>query len=324
MVRLGRRPRGNREEPAPVFSVVVGIGQIVSGDAERRAAGTVLWVNLVGQATHWLQGARGRFRPGIVVSQFNVLDATHATTQIALVGRTAGFRTVTVTTDGEELVARPGVQRAAGHGNALSSARTPGVRGATFRRAGVGQFTHWEQAHHDGRLGVGVTVDSVTVAIDSVSAVVSVTMDRPRPSALTRTARALTITTLTEQVSLPDQLCVSPGAAAIATVSPNAGPQGSTLTVQVTGSNTHFVQGITTASFGAGIATSNVVVTGPTTASVDLAVSTQAASGFRTATFTTLGEVASLDLAFNVGPNTPTLNAAAPFTGQRGQSLPSA
>ena len=122
-------------------------------------------------------------------------------------------------------------------------------------------------------------------------------------------------------MTLPNQLCVQPGAAVVTSVSPNAAPQGSTRTVQVTGQNTHFTAGLTTANFGAGVSSSNVTVTSATTALVDLAVSTPAASGFRTATLNTLGESASLALAFNVGPNTPTLNAAVPFCGQSGQTL---
>ena len=103
-------------------------------------------------------------------------------------------------------------------------------------------------------------------------------------------------------------------------VSPNAAPQGSTLTVQIVGQQTHFEAGVTTASFG-DIGVSNVTVTSPTEASVDLSVSINAQPGFKTATLTTRGEVASLDLAFNVQPGTPTLNGAAPLSGQQGQSL---
>ncbi len=304
------------------FSVTAGIGQVLSVAPTAATQGQVLNVTLVGQSTHWLQGgSTADFGSGIVVTQFTVVDATHAVAQVAVLsGAPLGFRTVTVVTDGEisSLVQAFSVQQ--GTPTLLSSAPNAGVQGTTFDVQVLGQFTHWQQGTTTASYGAGVRVNSATV-VDSVSLVLNVTIDPTAAVSSHPGCRALTVTTGTEQVSLTDQLCVAPGSAAIATVSPNAAPQGSTLTVQVTGSNTHFVQGITTASFGPGVNTSNVVVTSPTTASVDLAISTQAASGFRTATFTTLGETASLDLAFNVGPNTPTLNAATPFTGQRGQTL---
>src|SRR6185436_16336225 len=95
----------------------------------------------------------------------------------------------------------------------------------------------------------------------------------------------------------------------------------STVTVTITGQNTHFVAGVTTADFGQGIGTSNVTVNSATSASVDVAVATGAATGFRTATLRTSGETASLGNAFIVRPTTPTLNGASPVSGQQGQSL---
>ena len=54
---------------------------------------------------------------------------------------------------------------------------------------------------------------------------------------------------------------------ALLSVSPNSGQQGQqTLSVTITGQNTHFVQGTTTASFGAGITVASLTVNSPTTA----------------------------------------------------------
>jgi hypothetical protein len=60
--------------------------------------------------------------------------------------------------------------------------------------------------------------------------------------------------------------------------------QGSTETVTVTGSFTHFIAGVTTANFGSGINVGDVTVTSPTTATVPLAVTTAAPTGFETVT----------------------------------------
>ena len=160
------------------FSVVAGIGQIVSVTPNAAAQGQVLGVSLVGQATHWLQGgSTADFGPGIIVSQFSVLDATHATAQIAVLsGAPLGFRTVTVTTDGEysSLVQAFSVQQ--GTATLLNSAPSSGAQGATFDVQVLGQFTHWEQGSTTASYGVGVTVNSVTV-VDSVSAVLNVTIE---------------------------------------------------------------------------------------------------------------------------------------------------
>lgn len=304
------------------FSVTGGVARILSVTPAVGSQGQVLNIAIVGQATNWLQGATfADFGPGIVVTQLSIADATHATAQIAVLSAAAlGFRTVTLITDGEYASLSQGFAVQQGAPVLLSSSPNAGEQGTTFDVQVLGQFTHWEQGSTSASYGRGVVVNSFTV-VDSVSGVVNVTIE---PTAFTNVlpnCRALTVTTGTEQVSLANQLCVTAGNAAVATVSPNAAPQGSTLTVEVTGFNTHFIPGVTTANFGAGVSTSNVTVTSATTASVDLAISTEAPSGFRTATMTTLGEVASLDLAFDVGPNTPTLNGASPFTGQRGQTL---
>jgi Quinohemoprotein amine dehydrogenase, alpha subunit domain III len=303
------------------FTVVRGPSQILSVTPNVAAQSQVLNVSIVGQGTHWLQGGTiADFGSGITVAQLTIVDPTHATAQIVVgSGAPLGFHAVTLITDGEYASIAQGLDVQQGTPALLSSTPNAGSQGTTFTIQVLGSLTHWVQGQTTASYGAGVTVNSFTV-IDSVSGVIGVTID-PLAFVDVSGCHALTVTTGTEQVTLPNQLCVQAGAAVLTTVSPNAAPQGSTLTVQVTGQNTHFTAGLTTATFGGGINTSNVTVTSPTTASVDLAVSTQAASGFRTATLTTLGESASLALAFNVGPNTPTLNSAAPFSGQPGQSL---
>src|SRR5205814_1328362 len=88
-----------------------------------------------------------------------------------------------------------------------------------------------------------------------------------------------------------------------------------------TGQNTHFTPGLTVADFGIGINTSAVTVTGPTTATLDLAVTSGAPTGYHSATMRTQGEVAYSQYAFIVGSGTAALASAAPNAGQQGQSL---
>jgi hypothetical protein len=303
------------------FSVLRGPALLQSVTPGAAAQNDVLSVSLVGVGTHWLQGATAAdFGSGISVAQLTVSDATHATAQLIVLSTAAlGSRTVSVVTDGERVFQDQAFVVEPGTPVLLNSSPNSGQQGTTFTVQTLGLFTNWQQDVTTAAYGNGVTAS--VIVISPTSASIEVTID---PLAFVDTSgscRTLTITTGTEQVSLPNQLCVQPGAAVLTSVVPNAAPQSSTVTVTITGQNTHFVAGVTTADFGQGIGTSNVTVNSATSASVDVAVATGAATGFRTATLRTSGETASLGNAFIVRPTTPTLNGASPVSGQQGQSL---
>jgi hypothetical protein len=76
------------------------------------------------------------------------------------------------------------------------------------------------------------------------------------------------------------------------------------LTVQITGTNTHFAQDVTTLNMGAGVTiVSPLTVTSPTTASAVVNIDGGAAAGARAITVTTGGEVASVNDGFTVLEN---------------------
>ena len=112
----------------------------------------------------------------------------------------------------------------------------------------LGRFTHWQQGVTTAAFNRDITVNSFTV-IDNGSAIANITVsplayiDTPWCLPITPSTHTITITTGTEQVSLPGTFCVTPGPAEINGVSPNQGLQGSTETVTVTGSETHFITG---------------------------------------------------------------------------------
>ncbi len=87
------------------------------------------------------------------------------------------------------------------------------------------------------------------------------------------------------------------------------------VSVSVTGLYTHFVNGVTSASFGAGITVNSVVVGSATSATVNITVSPTAAIGGRTVTITTSGETAVLANAFSVATGLPQLTGVSPNTG---------
>jgi RHS repeat-associated protein len=98
------------------------------------------------------------------------------------------------------------------------------------------------------------------------------------------------------------------GVAKILSVNPNSGQSGQTLSVTITGENTHFAQGVTQASFGAGISVGggqagefgSVNVLSPTSATAQLQIGASAAAGLRTVTMKTSQEEASLAGGFAI------------------------
>src|SRR6185436_9288886 len=100
-----------------------------------------------------------------------------------------------------------------------------------------------------------------------------------------------------------------------------SGQQGQTVDVALTGAFTSWVQGTTTASFGAGINLVGVTVTSPTTATARIAITAAATLGARDVTVTTGGQVVLLSTAFTVLAGTPVLASINPTSGQQGQTV---
>src|SRR5439155_1909937 len=89
------------------------------------------------------------------------------------------------------------------------------------------------------------------------------------------------------------------------TVNPGSGQQGQqNLSVNLTGQFTHFVQGTTTASFGAGISVATLTVNAATTATGVLNIDPAAATGSRKVAMTTGGEAVTVGNGFTVTAGT--------------------
>src|SRR5439155_1762665 len=179
----------------------------------------------------------------------------------------------------------------------------------------TGQFTHYVQGTTTASFGAGITVVSLTVN-SATTATTVVNID-----AGTATGnRNLTLTTGTEVVTLPNGFTVAAGTPVLQTVNPGSGQQGKQiLSVSLTGQLTHFVQGTTTASFGAGITVVSLTVNSPTTATAVLNIDPAGATGSRNVTLTTGPEVVTLTNGFTVAAGTPVLRTVNPGSGQQGQ-----
>ncbi len=116
--------------------------------------------------------------------------------------------------------------------------------------------------------------------------------------------------------SKPASITINPGAAI--SLNPNTGLAGQSPSVTITGQYTNFVQGSTTANFGAGITVSTLTVTSPTTATAQITITVNAAPGPRTVTVSTGVQQASLNNGFTVG-GAPAITLLNPNSGQQGQ-----
>ena len=279
---------------------------------------------VTGVGTHWLQGETTfNFGPWVNTDSLIINSRTTATVQITVLsGAPIGFSTLTTTTDGEVVSLQQAIDIEQGFAKLVSTTPGGALQGVTLNLQVLGQFTHWQQGVTSAAFNSDITVNSFTV-IDSLNAIANITVS---PLAYVDTSCApsghtLTITTGAEQVSIPGNFCVGRGPAQVTQVYPPIGAQGTTESVTITGSGTNWVNGITTANFGAGINVGNVTVNSPTSATVALAITQQAPTGYTTVTMTTLGEVAQQVFAFQVTPNVATLNEAIPNIAEQGAPL---
>ncbi|MCX6629270.1 MAG: hypothetical protein NTW28_16760 [Candidatus Solibacter sp.] len=131
-------------------------------------------------------------------------------------------------------------------------------------------------------------------------------------------AQGIQVVSGTETVSLAGAFTVTALAPVLTTVNPNTGQQGQvSLSVNITGQSTHFVSGVTFASFGVGIAVASLTVNSATSASAVLNIDFAAATGARNVSLTTGSEVAALSNGFTVTPVSPSLVSVSPNTAQQ-------
>jgi hypothetical protein len=281
-------------------------------------------LNIVGVGTHWLQGETTlSFGPGVVVDQLTINSTTTATVQITVLSSSpVGYAALTSFTDGETVTLQQAIDIEQGFPTLLAITPTGAEQGATLNLQVLGRFTNWQQGATTAAFNQDIAVNSVTV-IDSDNLIANITVS---PLAYVDYSvpcgHVITITTGTvQETGTAGIFCVAQGAAQLTGVTPNSGEQGSTESVTVTGSATHFVNGETTAYFGPGINVGTVTVTSPTSANISIAVTTAAPTGFTNVTLTTLGEVATQQFAFTVSPGVATLNEAIPNQAEQGAPL---
>jgi len=300
------------------FTVLPGTPILTSLVPAGGQQGQSLSVTITGQYTHFTQGiTQVNLGAGITVSNINATSPALLTAQLtidpaALVGTT----TLTVTT-GAEVVSVPNVFTVQQATPVLLTLNPGGGQQgqSNLSVAITGLNTHFVQGTSQITFGTGVIVTSFSVSSStSASAVVNI------DPATTIGTRTVTVTTGTEVVTFNNGFTVAAGTPAILSVNPSTGQQGQqNLSVALTGQLTHFVQGTTTASLGAGVTVASLTIGSATAANVVISVDPAAALGSRDVTLTTGTEVAVLHGGFAVTGGTPALVAVVPNNGQQGQ-----
>jgi hypothetical protein len=282
-------------------------------------------LDITGVGTHWLQGETTfSFGPGVALDQTTIIDSKHATVQITVLSTSpVGFATATANTDGENASLVQAIDIEEGSPTFLAFSPQGAQQGATLNVEVLGRFTNWSSATPPiAEFNQDISINSLTV-VDSETLVLNVTVspwayvDYSSPC-----GHVLTITSGSEQVSssmINDNFCVSTGAQEITGVTPNASPQGSSLQVTITGSQTNFLAGQSQVSFGdSGIVAGVPTMVTNTSMVVPVVISTSATAGFHTVTVTTYGQVENQVDAFSVTPSVAQLTEAIPDQAEQG------
>ena len=121
--------------------------------------------------------------------------------------------------------------------------------------------------------------------------------------------RNVSVTTGTEVVNLNNAYQVYQGPAEIVgPLNPASGGEGTQVNVVVTGTQTHFAQNVTTASFGGGIQVTGVTVNSLLSATVSINIPNSVPTGAYNVVLTTGGEVATILGGFTVTTGGPEIS----------------
>ena len=159
----------------------------------------------------------------------------------------------------------------------------------------------------------GVAVTSITI-ISPTSATAQLQISPTAPLGTIN----FTLQTGVELASISGGFTVS-GPPSIQSVSPASGSQGTTVSLNVTGVNTHFGSGSVVAFSGTGITLNGISVSSPTSLSASVTIAANAAVGSQNITITSGTEVVSS--TFSVVPPAPAITSVSPSTGAQSTSV---
>ena len=175
-------------------------------------------LSITGTDTHWVQGETvANFGSGVITDSLTVNSPTLATVQITVLSSSpVGFASLTMSTDGENVTLQQAIDIEEGFPVLLSTSPAGGLQGATLNLQLLGRFTNWVQGVTTAAFNQDITVNSVTVT-DSDSAIANITISPLAYVDLScsPSGHTITITTGSEQESLPGTFCVGKGPAQV-------------------------------------------------------------------------------------------------------------
>ena len=303
------------------FNVTTGpaaLTPLVPGSARQ---GESLTVELIGTATHWEQDvttlsfAIGAPSGAIQVSQLTINSPTSATAQITVTPEASiGLWSVSMATNGESISRSNAFDVQPGTPVLLSVSPASLSQGQTGDVVLTGRFTSFAAGQTVVDFGDDINVNTLTVS-DPTTVTANITVGVLAFAGL----RTVAVTTGPETVT--GSFIVGSSAARITQVVPDSGVQGQSLTVAITGADTHFDQALSVASFGGAITVNSLTITSPTTATAAITIAPGATIGVVPVVVSTRGESAVLISAFTILPGTPVLDELSPANGQQGQAL---
>jgi hypothetical protein len=285
-------------------------------------------VTINGTNTNWQQGVTTLTFPNVLINSWSVTSLNTITADITVNDSApAGQESVTATTGGEVATGVNVFTVTQTQPELLSVVASSEVQGWNGNVALTGRFTHFNTAAGCSpncttvNFGTGITVNSVTAA-DTSHVTANITV---QPTT-TLGYRNVSISSGSEVVTITNGFDVTVGPAAIqGPLNPASGAQNSSLTVHVTGSQSHFCtqpnvncQGTTVASFGGGIQVTGITVIDLLHADVNITIPATTSLGFYDVSLTTGGEVATILGGFQVTAGTPILTVVNPPTGHQG------
>jgi hypothetical protein len=295
------------------FYVSPGPAVINKVTANSAGQGATLTVVISGTNTNWQQGVTQLNFPGVLINSLTITAPNSMTANITVSDyASAGQVTLTATTLGEVANGTNVFTITQTQAELLAVVQSSAVQGLTTNVTLTGQYTTFSSSSIPF-FGTGITVNSVT-ANSATSLVVNITV---QPTTTTG-YRNVTVTTGSQVVSLTNAFDVTTGPAAIASLTPATGAQGGSYTIAIVGSQTHFAQGTTTASFGGGATVTAITITDFLHASVTVQVPTNTSLGQYNVYLNTGGEVAAILPGFTVTGGAASLSAVNPPTGNQG------
>ena len=294
-----------------------GTPTLVSATGASAAQGASFSTGILGQYTNFATGVttvslgNGVNVSGVTVNSPTSLTVTGTVNPVAFTGTS----NISVTT-GTQVVSLLNAFTVS-QGPAAISLVSPnsGAQNQTFNVAITGTNTHFSQNVTVAGFGQGISVNTLTIN-SATSATANITI----AANATAQVNSVTLTTSGEIAKATNAFTITSQPASLTSVSPSSLPQGgSSTSVSLAGAGTHWVNGNTTANFGAGVTVNSTNITSATAGTASITVSPTAVAGARTVQMVTnlaagAQEVATLTNGFTVTAGSASIVSATPTT----------